>query len=223
VILDFLWNTDFHESTPVISSQNTENQVPDLAKLYYTFPFIRWYPAAGEELMLDSTILPDVIDLRLIEALMDDARLSQQALGERLGRSPTAIARRQKVLEASGIITGYAATIDASKLGMGTTAHVLVTLENQHGATMDAFEKAIRDSTSVIRCELVSGAADYLITLVIYSLDDFARLHRDELASLPGVARLESSFVLKPIINRTAPPRLLNHQPRLRGQRVGIA
>jgi Lrp/AsnC family transcriptional regulator, leucine-responsive regulatory protein len=160
--------------------------------------------------MTDLSTSLDLIDLRLIEALTVDARLSHQALSERLGRSPTSIARRQKALESNGIIAGYAATIDASKLGMGTTAHVLVTLESQQGATMDAFEQAIRDSPSVIRCELVSGAADYLITLAIHSLDDFARLHREELANLPGVARLESSFVLKQIINRTAPQRLLS-------------
>ena len=106
--------------------------------------------------------------------------------------------------------TGYAATIDASKLGMGATAHVLVTLESQHGPVMDAFERAISKSPSVMRCELVSGAADYLITLAIRSLDDFARMHREELANLPGVARLESSFVLKRVVNRTAPPRLLS-------------
>lgn len=157
---------------------------------------------------MDSTALYDAIDLRLIEALMIDARLSQQTLSERLGRSPTAIARRQKALETSGIVAGYAAIIDASKLGMGAMAHVLVTLESQHGQTMDAFEQAICESPSVIRCELVSGAADYLITLAVRSLDDFARLHREELANLPGVARLESSFVLKQVINRTAPPRL---------------
>lgn len=159
---------------------------------------------------MDSTTFLDKVDLRLVEALMHDARLSQQALSERLGRSPTSIARRQKALESSGVIAGYAANIDASKLGMGTTAHVLVTLESQHGQTMDAFEQAIRESPSVVRCELVSGAADYLITLAIHSLDDFARLHREELANLPGVARLESSFVLKQVINRTAPERIFD-------------
>lgn len=156
----------------------------------------------------ESNTVDDDLDLRLVEALMADARLSQQALGERLGRSATAIARRQKALEASGVITGYAAAVDPARLGLGTIAHVLVTLDSQHSQTMDAFERAVSASPSILRCELVSGAADYLITLAIASLEDFAALHRDELAHLPGVARLESSFVLKQVVNRPAPPRL---------------
>lgn len=152
----------------------------------------------------------DRIDRRLLALLLDNARATAFTLAEAIGRSATAVARRQRALEEAGVITGYAAQLDLAKLGCGTTVHIKVTLESQRIDVLDAFETAIVASPSVVRCDLMSGSYDYLLTVRARDLGDFARIHRDELSRLPGVTQMESGFVLREVVPARLPPSLLS-------------
>ena len=151
-------------------------------------------------IMTETIMHLDIFDRRLLRELSDNCRASHFALGEAIGRSPSAIARRQKILEEAGVIAGYEARLDASRLGFATTIHIKVTLQSQRREIMEAFEAAIVASPSVTRCDLMSGSDDYLLTVLARSLDHFAEIHREELSQLPGVVRMESGFVLREVI-----------------------
>jgi len=148
----------------------------------------------------------DEIDQSLLKALAVNGRSSHQQLSEAIGRSPTAIARRQRQLEEAGIIRGYLADIDLAKFGQGVTVHLKITLESQSRDTLDAFEEMIRQSPSVTQCDLMSGSDDYYVTVVVQSLDHFGEIHRDELSRLPGVVRMETGFVLRKVVEPRLPP-----------------
>lgn len=150
--------------------------------------------------MPDNVISVDDVDRTLLRELSIDGRATHFNLGEKVGRSPSAVARRQKILEESGIISGYEARLNPRSLGHATTIHIKVGLQSQRKEIMEAFEAAICANQSVVRCDLMSGSDDYLITVVARSLDHFAELHRDELSQLPGVIRMESGFVLKEVV-----------------------
>lgn len=155
----------------------------------------------------------DRLDRQLLDELARNGRATHQALGDAIGRSPSAIARRQKLLEESGVIAGYQARLDMSRLGLGTLVHIKVALTSQSKAMMEDFERAIGECPSVVRCDLMSGSDDYIITVIARSLDDFADVHRQELAQLPGVARMESGFVLREIVATRLPPGLILRRP----------
>lgn len=159
--------------------------------------------------MTQETFTPDRIDRRLIALLLDNARATAFTLAEAIGRSATAVARRQRALEDAGVITGYTARVDLAKLGCGTIVHIKVTLESQRIDVLDAFETAIVTSPSVVRCELMSGSYDYLITVRARDLAHFAQIHRDELSRLPGVTQMESGFVLREVVAPRLPIALL--------------
>jgi DNA-binding Lrp family transcriptional regulator len=74
---------------------------------------------------------------------------------------------------------------------------------------LDAFEKAVAQCPSVLRCFLMSGSDDYIVAVNTRSIEDFERIHRTELARLPHVARIQSSFALREVINRAVPPAAL--------------
>ena len=150
----------------------------------------------------------DRLDRQLLDALSRHGRATHQALGDAIGRSPSAIARRQKLLEDSGVIAGYQARLDLPGLGLGTLVHIKIALTSQRKEVMEAFEAAIAESPSVVRCDLMSGSDDYMITVLARSLDHFAEIHREELARLPGVARMESGFVLREVVGTRLPPGL---------------
>lgn len=151
----------------------------------------------------------DRIDRRLIALLLDNARATAFTLAEAIGRSATAVARRQRALEEAGVITGYAARLNLAQLGCETTVHIKMTLESQRIDVLDAFETAIAASPSVVRCELMSGSYDYLVTVRARDLSHFAQIHRDELSRLPGVTQMESGFVLREVVAPRLPLALL--------------
>lgn len=148
----------------------------------------------------------DALDRAILTALAEDGRLSQVELAERIPLSPTAIARRIKSLEASGVIEGYQAQISRKALGLTMTVVVAISLRNQTEELITAFEKAAAAAPSVISCQLMSGEDDYIVTVLARDLADFERIHKLELSRLPGVARMVSSFVLRDVTSRALPP-----------------
>jgi Lrp/AsnC family transcriptional regulator, leucine-responsive regulatory protein len=151
----------------------------------------------------------DKIDRKILGALVENGRATQQELSDAAGLSPSAAFRRQKSMEDDGIIRGYRADLNLSKLGAGATVMITIALESQSEEAMRAFETAVADCPSVIRCHLMSGRDDYLIVLKAASLEDYERIHRQEIAVLPKVARIETAFALREVVNRAVPPRLL--------------
>lgn len=151
----------------------------------------------------------DKIDRKILTALVTNGRATQQDLSDAAGLSPSAAFRRQKAMEDDGIIRGYRADVNLSKLGAGATVMITITLESQSEEAMRLFETAVAQCPSVIRCHLMSGRDDYLIVLKAASLEDYERIHRQEIATLPKVARIETAFALREVVNRAVPPRLL--------------
>ena len=151
----------------------------------------------------------DRLDRQLLGLLTSEGRLSHVELSERVGLSTTACARRIKLLEDAGIIRGYQARLDLPALGLSTTVIVQITLNSQSEDTLDHFERAIRDCPSVLRCHLMSGSADYMVTVAARDIEDFESIHRTQLSRLPGVARIQSSFALRHVIDRSLPSNAL--------------
>jgi Lrp/AsnC family leucine-responsive transcriptional regulator len=148
----------------------------------------------------------DHIDTTILSELTINARASQVELAERVRLSSTAIARRQKVLEEEGFIRGYQAVLDLTRFGLSTTVLVSVTLESQNEDALKSFEAAVINCPSVVRCFLMSGNDDYIVIVMARDIEDFERIHRTELSRLPRVARIQSSFAMREVVNRAVPP-----------------
>ncbi|MGG7566317.1 Lrp/AsnC family transcriptional regulator [Rhodovulum sp. DZ06] len=148
----------------------------------------------------------DRIDRAILRVLQQEGRLSNADLAARVHLSPSACHRRVARLEAKGVIRGYAALVAPRALGRGSTVFVEITLAGQSTEALEAFEAAAAALPDVMECHLMAGAADYLLKVVTRGADDFARIHREQLSSLPGVARMQSSFSLKEVSRRSALP-----------------
>src|ERR1700758_3975211 len=135
------------------------------------------------------TTEPDAIDRKIMRELVQDARISQVILSERVGLSPTACARRLQQLEKSGIIRGYSAEIDAAGLGYLLNVLVNITLDRQNEDALAAFEKEISRCPDVVSCYLMSGNNDYLVQVQARDMEDYERIHKQHLSRMPGVAR----------------------------------
>ena len=148
----------------------------------------------------------DATDKRILVALQRKGRMPNSDLSEAVNLSPTACHRRVQRLELDGYIRDYVALLDARKMGVPTTVFVEITLQGQADEVLDAFEKAVGRIPDVLECHLMAGSADYLLKVVAENTEDFARIHRQYLARLPGVAQMQSSFALRTVFKTTALP-----------------
>lgn len=152
----------------------------------------------------------DSFDRKILRELVQDARISQLVLAERVGLSPTACTRRLHQMEKRHVIKGYAAEIDAAELGFMMTVHVHITLDRQSEDALSAFEREIAKCPDVVSCYLMSGNDDYLVHVQARDMQDYERIHKQHLSRMPGVARLQSSFAMRSIVRRSISPAALN-------------
>ena len=148
----------------------------------------------------------DDIDRRILRVLQKQGRMSNAELSEQVHLSASACHRRVQRLESEGIIRGYVALLDARRMGMPTTVLVEITLSAQADEVLEAFEKAVSRIPDVLECHLMAGSADYILKVVAEDTEDFARIHRQHLTRLPGVAQMQSSFALRTVFKTTALP-----------------
>ncbi|WP_170327260.1 Lrp/AsnC family transcriptional regulator [Ruegeria arenilitoris] len=148
----------------------------------------------------------DTTDRKILAALQRDGRMSNAELSEQVNLSPSACHRRVQRLEADGYIRNYVALLDARKMNVPTTVFVEITLQGQAEELLDAFEKAVARIPDVLECHLMAGTADYILKVVAENTEDFARIHRQYLSRLPGVAQMQSSFALRTVFKTTALP-----------------
>ena len=141
----------------------------------------------------------DATDTQILTELQRNGRASAAEIGERVNLSLSAVHRRIKMLEESGAIRRYAAVLDPRALGYSHDFFVEVALQSQSADTMEAFEKAVRASPDIVECHLMTGAFDYLLRIATRGPEDYERVHRHALSSLPGVMRMQSSLVLKTV------------------------
>lgn len=148
----------------------------------------------------------DATDRKILAALQITGRMSNADLSEKVNLSPSACHRRVQRLEMDGYIRDYVALLDARKMNVPTTVFVEITLQGQADELLDAFEKGVARIPDVLECHLMAGTADYILKVVAENTEDFARIHRQYLARLPGVAQMQSSFALRTVFKTTALP-----------------
>jgi Lrp/AsnC family leucine-responsive transcriptional regulator len=149
---------------------------------------------------------PDATDRRLLSVLQRSGRITNAELAEAVNLSASACHRRVQRLESEGIIARYVAILDARRMGRPTTVFVEITLQSQADEVLEAFERAVARVPDLLECHLMAGTADYLLKLLARDTDDFARIHRQYLTRLPGVAQMHSSFALRTVVQTTAIP-----------------
>lgn len=141
----------------------------------------------------------DATERQILRLLQRDGRMSNVVLAQQVGLSESPCLRRVKQLEKSGLITGYAATVDQRLLGLEVTAFVLVTMEKQPDAATEAFIAAVEAEDHIVECYATSGSHDYLMKVVARSIGHFSELCMQRILKFPGVMHVESSFSLQEI------------------------
>ncbi|MBN9100960.1 MULTISPECIES: Lrp/AsnC family transcriptional regulator [unclassified Pseudonocardia] len=150
----------------------------------------------------------DTIDRKILAVLQEEGRLTITELAARIGLSVSPCHRRLRELERSGAILGYRALVDPAALGLGFEALVFVTMRQEDRATLLGFEAAVAAVPDVVQAQRLFGDPDYLLRVITADLGAYQRLEDDVLAALPGVQRLNSTLVMKQVVQDRALPAL---------------
>lgn len=147
----------------------------------------------------------DDSDRRILTELQKDPRLSNSALSERAGLSPTPCLRRVKRLHDTGVIRDILLMIEPSRVGLPIEALVSIRLE-KHGDNITApLEQAIARMPEVLSCFLVAGVMDFVVHTVAPDLPSHTGLVK-RIAMLSGVSDIRSDIIMQKIKPWTSPP-----------------
>ncbi|MGY3441952.1 MULTISPECIES: Lrp/AsnC family transcriptional regulator [unclassified Bradyrhizobium] len=146
----------------------------------------------------------DRIDLKMLRLLQKNGRLSNAELADQVGVSPATCHRRTQALFDEGYLSGVRAMVAPRKLGKGTLVMVGVVLDRSTPESFASFEQAVAKLKCVLDCHLVAGDFDYFLKIRAGDVDDFKRIHGDQLIALPGVRQTRTFFVMKEVVDNAA-------------------
>lgn len=141
----------------------------------------------------------DPIDLRILDAIQRDGRITKLALAEQVGLSPTPCWMRLRKLEKAGIVTGYHARLSMRQIAPIATVLMEVTLGAHRQADFERFERAIRDIDEVVACWSVGGGVDYILKVMTPDIDAYQRLVDALLERELGIDRYFTYIVIKTV------------------------
>jgi Lrp/AsnC family transcriptional regulator of ectoine degradation len=148
----------------------------------------------------------DPIDLKILDAIQRDGRITKLALAEQVGLSPTPCWMRLAKLEKAGIVSGYHARIAMRAVAPIATVLMEVTLGNHRQADFDRFERAVRDIPEIVACWSVGGGVDYLLKVTTRDIDAYQRLVDALLERELGIDRYFTYIVIKTVKDETVLP-----------------
>lgn len=146
--------------------------------------------------MSDVTAL-DSIDQRILSTLLADGRISNAALAERVGLSPSPCWQRVRRLEETGYIQGYAALLNQDLLGAPEIVMIDVILDHHDDDMLEEFGRAMLRMPEVLEVHLTTGEYDYLLKVAVKGTKGYEAFLREKLYRVKGIRHTRSSFVLR--------------------------
>jgi Lrp/AsnC family leucine-responsive transcriptional regulator len=141
----------------------------------------------------------DEFDIRLLNALQKNSRLTSIELSQVVHLSPTQCQRRLKKLEESGVISNYSAILNREKVGFEIIAIINVSLGKHSHFPGEDFKKLVNAHPEVLECWTMIGEYDFMLKVVAKNLNDLTNFMMKELLDMPIVANIRSNILLQQI------------------------
>jgi Lrp/AsnC family leucine-responsive transcriptional regulator len=152
----------------------------------------------------------DKTDLKILKTLQEDGRITNLQLSTDVGLSPAPTLERVKKLERAGIIKSYHAELNPATLGLGIQAFMMVSLSINKNDAINKFEKQMASIPEVVDCYHLTGAADYLLKIIVEDIGAYDILIREKLSRIEEITSMQSLIVLSQVKKSNCLP--LNYQ-----------
>lgn len=138
----------------------------------------------------------DKINQQILRHLSRNGRISNLELADRVGLSPSACLRRVQELERSGVILGYRAVLDRTRMDVGFVAYATVGLSEHTKISQEAFERAMDRAPEVLECHNITGSVEYLLRIEVADMAAYKAFHTDVIGTLPQVNAITTYVVI---------------------------
>lgn len=142
----------------------------------------------------------DPTNRRILNALVENARMPITELARKVGLSKTPVALRIKALEEMGLITGYRAILSPLKLGLTHVTYVTVNLSDTRQKALEAFNAAVRKVPEVEECYMIAGGFDYQLKLRTRDMPHFRAVMAEQISTLPHVHSTSSYVAMEAVV-----------------------
>ncbi|MGE0238184.1 MAG: Lrp/AsnC family transcriptional regulator [Parvibaculaceae bacterium] len=159
----------------------------------------------------------DKIDRKILQELIEDARIPIVTLAQRVGLSKSPCQRRVRILEESGLIDRFTVEVNPSKAGIKVVVYATVEFNHLSAEGLENFEQFVLNSEEISECYVTTGTSDYLIKIVAPDFEHYDAFIKSNLLPLPGIRRINTMVAYRSIKNRmTLPKSLIMKQSRQR-------
>ena len=141
----------------------------------------------------------DKIDMKIIQLLQLNARMSIADLADKVGLSATPIKERMRRLQDQGVITGYHAKVNPHLIGQGLLVFVEIKLKDKSASLFAEFKRDVLRISQIMECHLVSGEYDYLIKVRMTDIAAYRQMLGDILLQLPAILESRSYIVMEEV------------------------
>lgn len=141
----------------------------------------------------------DRIDLKILDILQRDCRISNVELANQIHLSPTPCLERVRRLEKNGFIEKYVAHLNPKKLNVNLTAYIQLSLISTSSEDIQNFNRQISKIDEVVECSLVAGGFDYLLKIRTQNIEEYCKFLGDKLASIKGVTQTQTYVVMEDV------------------------
>ncbi|TXH83507.1 MAG: Lrp/AsnC family transcriptional regulator [Rhizobium sp.] len=148
----------------------------------------------------------DEMDRKILRVLQDSPEISVTDLAQKVGLSHTPCWRRIKQMEESGVIRERAVILDPTIMGLSISVFANIRLKAHDEATLEAFEQTAQGRPEIVDCFSMSGESDYIVRVIVGSIDQYEQFLKKVLLHFPGVASVNSHFSLKCVKKTTKLP-----------------
>jgi len=148
----------------------------------------------------------DGFDLKILAALQQDGRLTNQELADLVGLSPSQCSRRRGALEDNGVVKGYRADLDPERLGLGLTVFTHVSLASHNPDNAKRFAELVLRLEFALEAHSLTGDTDYLVKMIVPDLKSLSAVVNEQLLPHESVANVRTAVVLETLKNDARMP-----------------
>ena len=138
----------------------------------------------------------DSIDKKILNTLQKNAKITNAKLSKEIGLSPAPTLERVRKLETRGIISGYHAKLDKSKIGLNVSTYVMVSLKSHNKKNLELFIDQINNVDNIVECHHITGSGDFILKVVAKDIESYQKLMLEKVSEIESTDSLHSMIIL---------------------------
>ncbi|MCK5696719.1 MAG: Lrp/AsnC family transcriptional regulator [Gammaproteobacteria bacterium] len=147
------------------------------------------------------------IDLTILNEIQQNARITNLELSDKVGLSPSPCLRRVRQLETAGFIDDYVTRLNQQKLDLKMMVLIQISMDKHTPERFDHFEQHVKEYVEVLECYMITGqTADYLLKVIVPDMEFYQKFLLGHLTCIEGVSAVQSSFIMRKVVDRTSLP-----------------